>query len=294
MIYNTLHNRWLRLLLAVLGEMLIAAATALFIVPLGLYTGGLMGLCQLIRTLLRTYAHMSFGSYDIAGILYFVLNIPILLLAYRTLGRGLVVRTLICTVAFSLFYSIVPIPSKPIISDMLTSCLLGGIITGVGSGIVLTCGCSGGGLDVVGLCLSKRGSNMTVGKFSLGFNAVLYLVCLFLFTPSVVIYSVIYNYFSAMVVDRMHQQNINVQALVFTKEDERKMAAVINERLTRGVTYWEGIGAYTGEGIHVLCVCLSKYEIEEMRHLIHSIDPHAFLIVSEGVQVDGNFPKNLS
>ena len=200
LLYNTLHNRWLRLLAAVAGELLSAAAVGIFIVPLGLYTGGLMGLCQLVRTLLNTKFGISLGTYDLAGILYFVLNIPILLLAYKTLGRSLVMRTLICTVAFSLFYSLIPIPTKPVIDDMLTACMLGGILTGIGSGIVLTCGSSGGGLDVVGLCLSARGSNITVGKFSIGFNAVLYGACLFLFDPSVAIYSIIYNFFTAMTV----------------------------------------------------------------------------------------------
>jgi len=294
MIYNALHNRWLRLLAAIAGCLVSAAALNIFIVPLGLYSGGLMGLCQLIRTLLVTYAGLHFGAYDIAGILYLLLNIPILLLAYKTLGRGLVIRTLICTIAYSLFYSLIPIPSKAVISDTLTGCLLGGILSGIGSGIILTCGCSGGGLDVVGLCLSKRGSSLTVGKFSIGFNGVLYLACLFLFDASVAIYSIIYNFFSAMVLDRMHQQNINVQAMIFTRENERELAQFIIEKLNRSVTYWNGTGAYTQENIHVLCVCLSKYEIEELRHAVRSIDPHAFLVVQEGVHVDGNFPRKLS
>jgi len=289
-----LHNHWLRLLAALCGTFLSAAALNLFIVPLGLYTGGLMGLCQVVRTLLQTYCGLNFGAYDVAGIVYFALNIPILLLANKTLGRGLVVRTLVCTVAFSLFYSIIPIPAVPIISDPLTACLLGGILTGVGSGIILTCSCSSGGLDVVGLCLSKRGSHVTVGKFSISFNAVLYLACLFLFNAEVAIYSIIYNFFSAMVMDRMHQQNVSVQAMIFTREDETTVAQFIIDRLGRSVTYWNGIGAYTGETVHVLCVCLSKYEIEELRHAVHSLDPHAFLMVQEGVQVDGNFPRKLN
>ena len=293
MLYNTLHNRWLRLVAAVVGELIAAAALNLFIVPLHLYTGGILGVCQLIRTLMQTQLGISFGSYDIAGILYFLSNIPILLLAYKTLGKSLVFKTLICTVAYSLFYSIIPIPSAPIVDDYLTACLLGGILAGVGSGIVLTCGGSGGGLDIVGLCLSKRGSSFTVGKFSLTFNAFLYAACLLLFTPEVAIYSVIYNFFTSMVLDRMHQQNISVQVLIFTREDESKLGKFIMENLGRGVTYWNGTGAYTGDNIHVLCVCLSKFEIEELLHAVHSIDPHAFLTVQEGTRVYGNFRRKV-
>ena len=293
MLYNSLHHRGLRLVVAVLGELIAAAALNLFIVPLNLYTGGLMGVCQLLRTLAADYLGISFGAYDVAGILYFLLNVPILLLAYKNLGRAFVVKTLVCTVAFSLFYSLIPSPSVPIVNDYLTACLLGGILAGVGSGLVLTCGASGGGLDIVGLCLSKRGSQFTVGKFSLSFNAVLYTACLFLFSPEVAIYSVIYNFFTAMVLDRMHQQNVSVQALIFTKGDEGALSRFIIEKLGRSVTYWEGVGAYTGKDIHVLCVCLSKFEIEELVHAVHSIDPHAFLTTQEGTRIYGNFQRKV-
>ena len=165
---------------------------------------------------------------------------------------------------------------------------------GIGSGIVLTCGGSGGGLDVVGLCLSKRGSSFTVGKFSIGFNAVLYTSCLILFSPEVAIYSVIYNFFTALVLDRVHQQNVSVQALIFTRGDEKALASFVMEKLGRGVTFWTGVGAYTGENVHVLCVCLSKYEIEELLHTVHSIDPHAFITAQEGTRIYGNFLRRLS
>lgn len=293
MLYNTLHHRWLRLIAAVVGELISAAALNLFIVPLNLYNGGLLGLCQIIRTLMQEYLHISFGAYDVAGIFYFISNIPILLFAYKTLGRSFVLKTLICTASYSLFYSLIPIPATPIVEDYLTACLLGGILAGVGSGIVLTCGGSGGGLDIVGLCLSKRGSAFTVGKFSLSFNAFLYAACLILFSPAVAIYSVIYNFFTAMVLDRVHQQNVSVQALIFTREDQDALARFIIEKLGRSVTYWNGVGAYTGEGVHVLCVCLSKFEIEELLHAVHTMDPHAFVTAQEGTRIYGNFTRKV-
>ena len=238
MLYNTLHNRWLRIVAAVVGELIAAAALNLFIVPLNLYTGGIMGVCQLIRTFLQTQLGVTFGAYDIAGILYFLVNVPILLFAYKSLGLGLVAKTIICTVSYSLFYSIIPIPSAPIVDDYLTACLI-------------------------------------------------------LFSPEVAIYSVIYNFFASMVLDRMHQQNVNVMALIFTHADEHILGQFIIDKLNRGVTYWNGTGAYTGQGVHVLCVSLSKYEIEELLHAVRSIDPQAFLTVQEGVHVYGNFRKKL-
>jgi len=292
MLYTTLHHRWLRVVAAVFGELVYVLGLNLFIVPLGLYSGGAMGLCQLIRTFL-SYIGINFGTLDIAGILYWILNIPIMFIAYRILGRGMVIRTIICTSAYSLFYSLIPIPSDLIVQDYLTSCMLGGILCGVGCGIVLTCGCSGGGLDVIGLCLSKKGSSFSVGRFSLTFNIFLYAICLILFSPEIAIYSVIYNFFTSMVLDRMHKQNINVQALIFTKEDKDDLSRFVMETLGRGVTWWTATGAYSGADIHVLCVCLSKYEIEELLHVVRTIDPTAFITVQEGTRVYGAFQRKL-
>ena len=293
MLNTAMHRPKLRILACILGELIAAFSLNYFIVPLGLYSGGSMGVCQLIRTLLETWCGLDFGGRDIAGILYFLSNIPILLYARRILGQKFVLKTVVCTVAFSFFYSVIPIPSVMLIDDTLTSCLLGGILSGIGSGLVLTCGGSGGGLDVIGLCLSKKGSRFTVGRFSMTFNAFLYAVCLVLFTPEVAIYSVIYNFATALVVDKAHQQNISVQALIFTRAKEQELGHLIMEKMGRGVTWWEGVGAYTGEGVHVLCVCLSKYEIEELFHTVHEMDPHAFITLQEGVRIYGNFLKKL-
>ena len=91
-----------------------------------------------------------------------------------------------------------------------------------------------------------------------------------------------------MVLDRMHQQNITVQAIIITHADERKLSDYIMQQLKRGVTYWSGTGAYTGETVHVLCVCLSKYEIEELRHAVHSFDPHEFDLEVDTNQANEN------
>ena len=109
MLYTTLHNRILRLVLAVLGELIAAAALNLFIVPLSLYTGGLLGFCQLVRTLLQDFLGVSFGAYDIAGVLYFLLNIPLLLLMnalfglYGMIWTQLVVEVLMLPVSLGMY-----------------------------------------------------------------------------------------------------------------------------------------------------------------------------------------------
>lgn len=294
MLNKALHHRWLRLIMALTGSFLLAAAINLFITPHQLYSNGLFGTCQLLCTILRTRLGISFFAPNIAGVLYMIVNIPLLLLAYRTLGRQFVIRLIVCTAANSLFVTVVPIPETPIIEDMLTSCLMGGILAGFANGLVLTCGASCGGLDILGLYLSKKGSSFTVGKFSIAYNAVLYSVCMLLFDVPTAIYSAIYTVFNSLFVDRVHQQNITVQVLIFTKLRNPELPHFIMEQLGRGVTYWEAKGAYTDEEVRVLCVCLSKYEIDTLQRAMHELDPHAFFVVQEGVHTGGNFKRHLS
>ena len=174
MLDKVLHNRWPRVGAALFGSLLLALAINLFIVPQHLYSSGLLGLCQVIRTLLDTKLGIRFDNFDLAGTLYLAANLPLLLLAYKTMGRSFVAMLALCTVSNSVFLSIIPIPATPIISDVLTSCLVGGILAGFSNGLVLTCGASCGGLDILGLYLSKKTKGFTVGRFSLLFNAVLY------------------------------------------------------------------------------------------------------------------------
>lgn len=287
------QNKWLRLEMGLFGCVLLAAAINLFIVPQGLYSGGLYGLCQVIRTLVVTNIGVKI-PFDLAGVLYLLVNIPMLWLAWRTLGSQFVVRLALGTVVNSLALAVIPSPAAPIIADKLTSCLVGGILAGFSSGLILTCGCSTGGLDILGLYLSKKGKGFTVGRFSITFNTALYALCAVLFDLSTAIYSAIYVVFQALFLDRVHQQNISVQMLIFTKEDPERLNQTILDKLDRSFTLWEGRGGYSHDQVHVMCVCLSKYEVVSVQMALSEIDPHAFTIIQEGIRVGGNFGRHLS
>ena len=100
--------------------------------------------------------------------------------------------------------------------------------------------------------------------------------------------------FCALFIDRGHQQNITEQVLIFTKDEDPELPRNIMARLGRGVTYWEGKGAYTGEELRVLCVCVSKFEEADLYGVVHELDPDAFFITQEGVTIHGNFIRKLS
>ena len=129
MLQKVQQNKWLRLGMGVLGGILMAAGINLIVVPQGMYSGGLYGLCQVIRTLLVTALGLE-TSVDLAGIFYLLVNLPLIVLAWRTLGRDFVVGMTTVTIINSIALSVIPSPATPIIADKLTSCLVGGIISG--------------------------------------------------------------------------------------------------------------------------------------------------------------------
>ena len=290
---NTLQkNPRTRFLAAFAALIVYAASVNLFVVPAGLYTGGLLGFCQVLRTLL-VQAGVSV-PFDLAGVLYWIVNVPILIIAWRIVSGPFVMRTVVGTAISSFFLAVIPAPAVPFLSERLANCLVGGILSGFALGIILTCGYSSGGLDVVGLVMAKLGKNFTVGRFSIGFNAVLYTVCMILFDVTTAIYSVICMVFTSLFIDRAHQQSINVQMLIFTRAPIEEISEQITHKLERGVTYWDGCGAYTGERIRVLCVCLSKFEVAAVQKIVLDLDEHAFFTLQEGVHIRGNFHMKVS
>ena len=288
------RRSWSRLVTAAAGILLYAVGVNMFTVPLGLYAGGAPGLSQLLRSALLAVTGWKNPPFDFAGVFYYLINIPLLVLAYRRLGKRFFRNTLICATVYSLFLSLVPVPAEPLVDDMLTGCLLGGVISGVGNGMVLTAGCCGGGLDVLGVWISQKNRSFTIGRFAICFNAALFVLCGILFDVETMIYSILNSIFLSVANDRAHQQSVNVQALIFTKEDSPELNRFIMENLHRGITRWEGKGVYTGEDTHILCVCLNKYEIEDLEAALRRADPKAFFIIQEGVHISANFERRLS
>ncbi|WP_243095233.1 YitT family protein [Lachnotalea sp. AF33-28] len=282
-----------RTLTAVFGTAIFAAGVNLFTVPIGLYSGGFVGISQIIRTVLVEYLHLNAGDFDIAGVVFWIINLPVLFMGYRVMGRVFMVKTILCVTTLTLFMSLIPIPKAPLIEEPLASCFIGGIVAGYGIGLVLKEGSSGGGLDIVGLYFAKKNKNSGVGRMSLIVNVGIYAVCAVMFNAEIVVYSVIYTVFYSMVIDKVHLQNINVQAVVITKKAADQIAGEVMKELGRGVTVWDARGAYTGEEEQILYVLLSKYEVGQLRRIVYGHNPEAFVIVEEGPDITGNFLKKL-
>ncbi len=269
--------------------LLFAAGLNVFIQPLNFYSGGFIGIAQLIRNLLD-FLNAPLPSFDISGIIYYFLNIPVLILAYKGLGKFFFVRTVLMTTALAIFTTVVPIPAEAIIHDPLTAAITGGALCGIGTGMNLYAGYSAGGLDVLGLYMVRRSPGMTVGRIALMINMVIYGVLALTQNFEIVVYSFIYNAVISLSLDKVHMQNINVWVMVFTKNEGVDKTILT---MGRGVTSWTGAGAYTGDETFIHTTMISKAEIRHVRRLILQKDPKAFIITTEGSQVTGGFIKKL-
>lgn len=276
------------------GAFLYAFGVNWFVVPSKLYSGGVMGFAQILRTVAVEFMHLPVGNFDIAGVIYYAINIPIFIMAYNSIGKRFFFKNALCVTAITAFLSFIPIPAAPILEeDILANCLIGGIVCGFGTGLMLKMGGSSGGMDIIGLALIKWKKNFSVGKVNLIVNAVLYSICFFLFNIPTGIYSLIYASVSSVAMDRVHAQNINVEVNIVTKGSRKEMEDEIFTQLGRGITKWQVKGAFTGDSAEILYVLLSKYEVGHLKHIVRKYDPAAFMVINEGVTVDGHYLRKL-
>ena len=282
-----------RIAMAVGGNILFAFGLNRIISPMNLYSSGFTGISMLLRLLVVDFLHIpQIPGVDYLGIIYLIINVPLFFVGYKVMGREFCITTILTIGVASLTMSLIPVAKEPVFDDYLTACLVGGLITGTGAGIVLKGGTSGGGQDVIGMVLSKTHPNFSVGKISIALNTVVYGVCFFLFDIQTVVYSMIFAVVNALALDYQHTQNINVQVMIFTKK-EGITDRVINE-LRRGLTYWKGAGGYTNEDTYILSTMVTKYELPHLIEIVKRIDPQAFVMVNEKTKVYGNFEKRFT
>ena len=284
---------WQRNAAAIGGMVLFAAGINFFIVPASLYNGGVLGISQIIRTLLiQVFPSLASGT-DIAGIINFILNIPLFIMAYISIGKSFFSRTLVCLISQTIFLSIFPIPATPLVNDSLTASIMGGLLAGTGIGISLRSGGSSGGMDIVGMFFTKKYKNFSVGKVSLTVNAVVYGICAILFGIPTDVYSIIYSAVSTLMTDKAHTQNINTEVVIYTKEEPEAILDYIVNEFHRDATWWEARGGYTEETTYMIVTILSKYECVHLRRGLKNIDEHAFVVVKEGMHIGGKYEKHL-
>ena len=282
-----------RVALVIGGNLLFAVGINRIITPMNLYSSGFTGISMLLRMLIVDVLNIPEpAGISYLGIIYWIVNMPLFYLAYKSLGKEFCITTAVSIGIASACMSLVPVAKTPVFDDYLTAVLVGGIISGTGAGLVLKGGTSGGGQDIIGVAMSKTHPNFSVGKISIAINTVVYGVCFFLFDIQTVVYSMIFAVINGLALDYQHTQNINVQVMIFTKK-EGITNKVINE-VKRGLTYWNGAGGYTDEDTYILMTMVTRYALPRLIEIVKSIDPDAFVMVNEGTKIYGRFEKRFT
>ena len=289
--WKTLLCDWRAVMYIVVGSIIYAAGFNLFIVPCALYSGGFLGLAQLIVKGIGTTPLGAFVSDNAAGTMYFLLNLPLLVLGGRAFGKAFIVKTVFCVGCYSVFLNMIPVPEVPYLTEEVAGSLAGGVICGIGAGIILLSKGCGGGEEILGLLLMRRSASFSIGKVSNFINVFVFSACLVLYDLSTAVYSIFFNVMYYFVLDRVHLQNITMTMLIITKEEG--MEQLVFDTVHRGVTRMHGEGAYTNEGVKILLTVVSKEEAIELHRVLMEKDPNVFIIEDENVSVIGNFQKRL-
>lgn len=271
-----------------IGSLLFCYSVNVFIVPNNLYTGGVLGIAQLIRSVFIDVLKFNI-TYDFSGILYYLINVPLFFIAYKSISKTFVARTIFAVTVQSLLLSI--IPTNPLLDDMIVNILVGGILGGAGIGIVLSSGGSTGGSDIIGLAIAKKHNDFSVGKLGIILNVVIYTITGIMYGVEIMIYSIIYCVFESITIDRMHDQNICSTAFIFCKKNPKKINEFIKKDLNRDFTYWDAKGGYDDSRTYIIYTALTKYELLRLERYMKTYDDHAFMVKSEGVGIKGEFEK---
>ncbi len=263
------------LLLIFAGSVLCAVAIKGILIPKQFLAGGLTGLSLLV--------HYALPALPL-GLIYFMLNVPLFFIGWRYIGRRFCLYSLAGVFIFSsvIFF---PYPVFPF-EDKILSAITAGIITGAGSGIILRSLGSAGGLDILTIFLYKKFS-IRPGMFVLAFNAALMVAAALRIPLDMVLYTLIYLYVSTQFMNFVLIGLSQRKALMIVSPKWKEISHEIMDRLQRGVTVVAGEGGYTGKQLHILYTVISFTELSRFKEMIRKVDPQAFVVVSETLEVMG-------
>ncbi|WZY01508.1 YitT family protein [Bacillus sp. FSL W7-1360] len=262
-----------------LGTALIAMGLVYFNMTHKLADGGITGITLLLFFL------FSFNP-AISNIL---INIPLLFIGWRLLGRTTFIYTIIGTVSLSAFLDVFQrIPINFVLhDDLMLAALFAGVIIGVGLGIVFRFGGTTGGADILAkLCLRYFG--WSIGRTLFVFDScVIALSVVFFLDLREAMYTVVYVFISAKVIDFMQQGAYSAKAAFIISDHIQAISDDIAREMGRGATALQGRGTFTNNEKEILYCVIARNEIVRLRNIVHRIDPHAFLTIQDVSEASG-------
>lgn len=266
-----------------LGAAVYAFGVLYFIIPNQLMEGGVTGI-----TLLLNYA------FNIPVFLTTLLiNLPLFLLGWKVLGSRQIVYTGVGIGALSFFLWIfewliaegwiTPFSTE---HDFILAALYAGVTVGAGLGIVFRFGGTTGGVDIVARILGRK-FGWSMGQIILVFDILIIGTSILYIPKEKILYTLVTVFIASRVIDFIQEGAYAAKAFTIISDDAPKIAEQITAELERGVTLIPAIGAYSKQAKHMVYCIVSRQEIRRLSLLIKSIDPHAFVIISDVRDVQG-------
>lgn len=265
----------------VFGLFLCAFSFSAFIIPENVVTGGVTGVATIVYYLSGRTINIAIPNY--------VINVVLLVVAYRVVGRQFVIRTIFGATVFSLFLGILtPIFTHPFVEQQsFMNVIIGAVLCGVGLGITFSHGGSSGGTDVIAAMVNKY-SNVSFGRMMLYCDLIIITSSYFFFhnmdsTLFGYVFLVINSVAADMTINRRAQ---SVQFLIFS-EQWLDIANAINNDAHRGCTLMHGTGWYSKRDVKILLVVCRRHESVTVQRIIKRIDPKAFISMAPTDSVFG-------
>lgn len=279
-------NKFIQIILLVLGTLILALAINLLFLPNNLSTGGASGIALIIYYLYKIPV----------GLTVILINIPLFIIALKDIGWKFCSKAIIGTVLLSLFIELTSgITSLiNIENDLFLGCIFGGLLNGIGLSLVFKADGSTGGSDLLAQIIYKKRPISSIGQILLVIDGFVIVTNAVVFNSvSIALYSVIALFISKKTTDVIFEGINYTKAVNIISKEGDKIAKEIIEKTDRGVTISKCIGVYTNEEYtHVISV-VTVPQLPLVKKIVKGIDKTAFIYISDTREVLGlGFKEN--
>lgn len=267
----------INLIQTLFGTALMAIAVDLFLLPNQLSVGGFSGI--------GTIGYFLFNLP--VGTTVFVLNIPLFILALIKNGKKFFLDSLIGTISLSVFLNLFENINIVTHSGFL-ACIYGGVLSGIGTSIVLNANASTGGSDLLAQIVKSYKPDVKTGSIIVLIDALVVVASTVIFGEiEIGLYSAISIYIMGKVLDLFFEGIDFAKMMIIISPNYQEISDEINKKIRRGTTAIYGKGMYKEEEKKLLLCVASRREVREIRKIVKEIDKNAFLIITNAREVYG-------
>ena len=263
-------------ILIIIGLLCCSAAYNMYLIPNNIAAGGFTGIGQLINS---RFAWISVGSVSA------ILNVPLFLFSMKTLGLRFGIRSLLAMLGLSLFIDCIPFPAAT--NDMLLATVFGGALGGIGFGLILRGNATTGGSDMLASLIHRHFSAVRVSVGIFAVDGLVILASAFVFDQTAAMYALICTFLMNLVVDVVLEGPNSAHSYFVISEHSEAIAKRVMDEMERGVTALSAKGMYSGREKQVLLCVVNRFETMQLRRIVFSIDPEAFVIANKTHEVLG-------